>query len=355
MDKVPMSASHPGQIDICGNMNQAQAAAVAAKIRELRDAALPVTVHIRSGGGEVRAFHTIRRAIGTSLPHGQYKVVTVSQQASSAAAYVLVFGHDARVFRGASIGFHGVAWQLSGDRKHLRRESAMTIGMRLDRENRIVARHLARRVALRMASRYSLMENATLSSHLFSSLRPFVLWIMQRLVSAQMQDFLNRSFARFSLIYELASEYQQAGGLISSTGVAGGSSEALMLQSAIAHRCVTNSTARMLDPIVATEIVVDYILARDVSRGAHPVVLQQIRDLLLWKNETPPLSFINKHKNINLQRSHWLTTTSEQIWCFALVLCHSLLSSESVILPVDAYWLGLIDRVVDFHEGDCFK
>jgi hypothetical protein len=51
-------------------------------------------------------------------------------------------------------------------------------------------------------------------------------------------------------------------------------------------------------------------------------------------------------KKLKIRRKQDAGDLAAGLWCFALVLCHQLLSGENRLSSHDAYWLGLVDEIV---------
>ncbi len=284
------------------------------------------------------------------------RIFTIASRASSAAANLLVVGHHACVFEDTTLHFHGVWCQRPIKRKMLRREQAMAIAMQLDKENRKTARRLAKRVSLRLAARYLLLRGSGKARASQGSpwpfFRKFTDKIGGRLISKESEQLLYESMERFKLIYSLAKFFPAELPRGKRRGLA--QVEAKIFQAAISYELKTHlSPDWSIGPVIATEITMDYLLAREFVRGRINPLVNEITRIFGagFLTATESLAYRNLLKEDTVKARIFLFQKARPyslgFWCLALTLCHRLLSGESTLSAPDAFWLGLADEVLD--------
>lgn len=303
----------------------------------------PVTVCIRSRGGHLDAYFEVESFIGSMGNGGQGQVHTVAAFANSAAAYLLVSGHRAFVFPHVTLGFHGAKW--TNVPRALRTETALSIAIRLDIANRNVSRRLARRVALRLAARYlSGPQRARTGSFDIGS--DIAKQMDERLANEPSRLVLRDALARYRFLRGAIDPQ------ISRAGATPDAASADLLRAVVeAQSAAEPGNIETIDPFYAAEVVMDYILARDLLLGSHSDSDEEsvrccLERALAFPGATPQTPVTppeqRRHGELGAAQQHAL-----DLWSFAFVLCHRLLSGHNPIVSNDAYWLGLVDEIVE--------
>jgi hypothetical protein len=136
--------------------------------------------------------------------------------------------------------------------------------------------------------------------------------------------------------------------------------EAKLFKATIAHEFKDNRlNEHGINSTIAAELMVDYLLASDLVRGDHWPLVRNLaesfgKDFL---SEKESLRYAELQKMDPLKAKTYLTDKalpySLGLWCFALTLCHRLFFGGHTLSAMDAYWLGLVDEVIDeAHEGN---
>jgi len=341
-----------------GSLTQGVGRTLAIKIEKLQTKSPePITICINSRGGEVKAFHELDRVFKKSNIHGKGNhIVTVASNAASAAACLLVAGHFAYVLKNARIGFHGAIWSCPQDGKTLRRDQVLAVGLRMDRNNRKIAKAMARRVAYRVAAIGTrLKEQAKITRKEISPKRFFEKYIdcvKIQLSSDKPKALLAESFNRYNMLFSLIRHFPTK--KLSFRRKDFSALEAKVFKAIITYEVKTRlAESRTINPTMATEIIMDYILAREFIRDRH---LNLIEDLAKARGEI----FLTRHQAAKYRElasktpakaSAYLITMTRQytfgLWCFSLTFCHHLLSGQLTLSANDAYWLGLVDEVLE--------
>lgn len=345
-------------VRVDGPLSKATARQIIAEINLLvAKSAKPVTVYLKSRGGDIKAFYELERRFRfRGAGKGRSIVITIAGEASSAAAYLLVLGHFAYLEENAFLGFHGVGGPNPNKRRMFRREHAQAIALRLDRENRKIAKRLAKRVARRLTAKvvYIMQKN---------NLRPRRNWLWQffnevadglrpQLSSETSVKLLYESLDRFKLMVSLARYFPATKPLGRRTNLA--SVEAAMFKALIAYEVNAHPSPHWaINPTVSAELMLDYLLARDFIRGQHYGYVnglsRRFGKSFLTKVQTGKYNRLLVDNPINAERFLVAAARpcSMSLWCFTLIFCHRLLSGENHVPARDAYWLGLVDEVLE--------
>jgi len=343
-------------VKVSGPLTVAAAGRVAIALRQLAQAsAEPITLLIQSSGGEVEAFYQLIGTIDTlQLAGKKCRVFTVVRNAGSAAAYLLLAGHRAFALPAAKVGLHGTRSPLPKNGKPLSREKALAMAMRLDRENRTVARILAKHLIFRLAARQR--ELRSLSAHSLphapaAMLKNLTQQLSVRLDSARAKRMLNESFERLKMILALSPRFPTEPRSTTHRSLATG--EARAFQMAIAFELEANRGEKWrLDGIAGAELLMDYLLAKDFLPGDHLKLVRRIA-----KNFSQ--NFLTNFAATRYEKLKQQDLTQAEaylikaalpgalgLWYFTMTLCHRLLTGEHTFTAQDAYWLGLVDEVL---------
>ncbi|HVU37311.1 MAG TPA: ATP-dependent Clp protease proteolytic subunit [Opitutales bacterium] len=341
-----------------GALSRDRALRLAAEIKTLLEHSHePITIAIKSSGGKVEAFfelETLFNAQDQANLNGQ--IITSARQAGSAAACLLVAGHFAYATRQARIFFHGTRFRPPVRLKMLKRENALALAMRLDRENRKVASMLAKRVVARMARRYLGLKLS--ARNRFFPDRPWIFFknfadaIRPQLSSRKAEKLLYESLDRLKLILAVKRYYPTSMRRINRTNFA--PREASLCKAVVDYETnARESEDWSLDSTATAELMMDYLLARDHVRGEHLATIQNLTRGVGMRFFTTA----ENRKCAQLRKTdpamadaYLLRTVMPRLlgfWYFASTLCHRLLSGENSLSAKDAYWLGLIDDILD--------
>jgi len=343
-------------VKVTGPLTMAAAGRVAAAVRQLaQSSAAPITLHIRSGGGEVAAFYQLAGEFDTLRCQGKKcRVFTLAHEARSAAAYLLLAGHRAYALPHTKVGLHGTRGALPKNGKLVSRETALAIAMHLDRENRTVARILSKHLILRLAARRRelLASSAPPPGKTpRDQMENFTLSLAAQLDSKQAQRLLHQSFERLKLIFALSPLFLHQPHPSGPRTLA--AREVKIFQAALAYEFADNrGTKWRLGPTAGAELLMDYLLAKDFLPGDHLKLVRRLarrfgRDFL-------SKSAIAQYERLQCQSpsraEKFLINAALPdalgLWYFTLTLCHRLLAGDLTFSAQDAYWLGLVDEVL---------
>jgi len=328
------------------------------KIERLRKlSSKEIVIRIRSGGGQVKAFHKLEKIINPGKPGGKHcRFITIGTHASSAAAYLLVIGHLAYADPQTQLCFHGVRLdRFERQRRSLKREQVLAIGLRMDHENRAIANKMAQKVSFRLAARLCQLRERRLfkpdSNRAAKFFQKFSKAIGDELASASTKNLLQRTVDRFISLHAVSGHFPKGKPARIDRQLA--RKEARLFTAVIerevrAHRKI----AWTMKPAAAAEIMLDFLLARDFIRGRHSGLIDKLAkhhgEGLLTKSQEIRYRRLQGHTPARARR--YLAVAARPVafglWCFALALCHGLLSGEFTLSACEAYWLGLIDEVL---------
>jgi len=353
-----LQADPSRRVKMHGALSKDRALRLSAEIKTLLEQSPdPITITIKSPGGKIEAFFELDELFNAPEPaNADIKIITVAHRASSAAACLLVAGHVAYATRRARILFHGTRSKPHNGIKILKREYALAMAMRLDRENRKVAGTLAKRVVARMAARY--LELKPPAQSRFVQDNPWIFFknfadaLRPQLSSPRAEKLLYESLDRLKLILAVNRFYPARVPRQNSMSLA--PLEARLCKAVIDYEAKARSSGDWsLDSTAAAELMMDYLLARDHLRGEH---LATVRNLIravgprfFSKAETKEYAKLKKTKPAKAE-AYLLTRVMPCLlgfWYFASTLCHRLLSGENSLSATDAYWLGLVDEILD--------
>jgi hypothetical protein len=314
-------------VKVHGPLSKDTALHLASEIKSLREQSWePITVSIRSGGGEVEAFHTLAKLFNANeSAGGGAKIITVGHHARSAAAYLLVIGDCAYATKTATLHFHGVR---SLDEKRLKtstREKSLALAVWLDRENRKIAGMMAGKLYPRLAARHHQLRSKISrkkSRQPFAQLGRFVDQINGHLSSEKIRQLLYETFESVKRLLPLSPPLSAGKTANPKTRLA--AREAALYQAIIAHELRDHPQEDwIIRQEVAAKMMMDYFLARDFLRHGGTPGLPQLR------------------RKLESESSQW------HLWCFSSALCHRLLAGEYSFEANDAYWLGLVDAIIE--------
>jgi ATP-dependent protease ClpP protease subunit len=359
MGEVIPKISRPGPartVKISGPLTVAAAKRTIAAIRRLaRVSVEPIVLHIQSGGGEVEAFYQLTGVMENLRVHGEKcKVFTLARNVRSAATYLLLAGHRAYVLPDAQLGLHGTRGALPKNGQLFTRETALAMAMRLDRENRSVARILAKRIIFRVAARQRELRPpharpATQTP--LVNLEKLTNRIAKRLTSAQARRLLQESFERLKLVWAVSTSFPTEPRILSSSILA--AQEAKIFQAVIGCELAANRGKEWrLDATAGAELLMDYLLAKDFLPGGHLKLAERIARKFGRDYLSAPAAkvYARLQRQSPAQAEAFLIKTTLPhalgLWYFTMTLCHRLLAGDYDLSAQDAYWLGLVDEVL---------
>jgi len=252
-------------------------------------------------------------------------------------------GMPAAAVHETTLSLHGARWAVPRPRLALRSEGALAVALRLDRENRKVAKWLSGPVLRRLARHCVYFVPTGIEDTAHSLVDRLVATIRPNLSSPKVVAILNDSWQRFGLLRHIA----DATSFTIASGDRGDTLDvqAQLFTSAIGHRVLHNGMT--IDPASAVEVAMDDILAIDLvrTRGASFLTstAKYFCDHYRWvSTDTMPVDAIEL-----LSRK-----CAQNVWMFALALCHRFLFGENKLTAQDAYWLGLVDGVVTSADAE---
>ena len=324
-----LSANPSRSVMLHGALWKNAALRLAAEIQLLRKRSQdPIIVHIRSGGGEVDVFYDLVKLFKAE-EHGAtgHKIITIGHNVRSAATYLLVIGHYAYAAKATKLHFHGVRCRNGKGWKTSTREKSLALAIKLDSENRKIAMLMTGKVYPRLAARYlgSKVKISPKKPHRpLILLERFIQEISEHLSSDKPRKLLYEAFDRLRLLSGLKPQLFPTRKLQQTACLA--ANEAALYQAIIAFELGDNrENGWALRPEVAAEMMMDYFLARDILHGAG--------------FSFSPSPVFEPGSKMGLIDWH--------LQCLSLAFCQRLLMGEHAIDANDAYWLGLIDDVLD--------
>jgi len=343
-------------VKLSGSLTTAAAGRVTVALRQLVEVSpSPITLQIHNSGGEVEAFYQLVGTIETLQSGGKKcRVFTFAGKASSAAAYLLLAGHWAFVLPNAKVGLHGTRGTWPKDGKRLSREKALALAMRLDRENRTVARILSKHLVFRLAARQQELRPLSIQSlpHTpLAILKQLTSQLASRLDSVRAKRMLDESFDRLKIVLALSPHFPTQTRPTTTRQLA--AREAKIFQSSIAYELAANRGKKWrLDGTAGAELLMDYLLAKDFLPGDHLKLARRLARRFSG-NFLPAASIARYEKLLRkdpaLGEAFLIKAAlpgALGLWYFTLTLCHRLLTGEYTFSAQDAYWLGLVDEVL---------
>jgi hypothetical protein len=276
----------------------------------------------------------------------------------SAASCLVVMGHYAYVTRKARLGFHGVRYDQMHVLKPIIGEEAMLMAVRLDGENRRIACKMAEVVIYRVLHRvydFQQTRKGTEGSSPKQSSNfedDFLDYIRARLSSESHRSLIDDSRKYTKMILALKDHFQPTGFSCEPATLA--VNQARMFKAIITYRlkqCLNEDW--IIDETAAAELTLDYLFLQDHLFGRHFRLVQELAKIFgphfLTQNE------LSRHQSISqedtIAAAAYLEKTAGEalwrFWCFTTALCRRLLLHEITLSAADAYWLGLIDEVLD--------
>ncbi len=281
------------------------------------------------------------------------KIITFAQCAHSAAACLLVIGHRAYARKNAHLHFHGVRYPRLKKIQAFNREKALTLALRLDRENRRLAWMLAERVLGRIVERSGLRRaESAPRAEPAEFLQRHLAEVGRQLTATASRKLLEVTFARWRLIFAVAS-------LLPLRRPPKDPADRAALDAVVCKAALDFVTrdagwvSRAGTAHGLAELMMDFLLLHNLTHNQHPAVVHDLAKTFRgdFFAETEHAVYERMRlENPRAARVFLLQSTKPYLrvlWYFAFVLCHELLAGEHTLPAVDAYGLGLIDGVQD--------
>jgi len=318
----------------------------------------PVTLHIKSKGGSVARLKSIEELFSFQGPsrHNVLFITVAEGDVSSAAAFLLLMGHFAYAKVGVSIVFHGARYSVIRPLKKIKKGDAISMGMQLDKQNRRIAENLSLAMVYRVIHRYLEYTNQTqsiernASRHPAANLHEFVKHLYAQLSSRQSKTALEQSFAFTKTILSLRKYFRPR---ISESFAAPPAAQARIFKAIISRKVSTQSkTGWSLDDTTAPGLLFDYLFFNDLMAKDQITLFNSLTKSFgtHFLSETEAKAYNNK--GTPAAQTFLFECVKDKIavlWYFTMALSKRLLTGETYLSASDAYWLGLIDEVLDTH------
>lgn len=322
-------------------------------LRQTQEA--PITVYISSPGGSMRTLDVLSGALQCGDMDGEYcDTITVAiGDAASAAAILLTLGGYAVAFPQSGIHFHGARMD---ELRHVTMEDAAEWSALLATRNRESATKVANCVIRRLVHRFTLcadeITDVREADHSTSLLEAFAGCIKKHL-STSASSVLDRTMERTRSAVTLADEVFPK--------ISFGESETLLQQDTKVFEAVLRYEVSKerpsewrLDEEGISTITSDYLLVREYQIGDHNKALRWILatfgELFLESLQEHQEYEKVKAESAKAARTWLLKNVRPRIrpfWYFTVCLSKQLQEGENQLTSTDAYWLGVVDEVVD--------
>jgi ATP-dependent protease ClpP protease subunit len=350
-------------VEVFGEFNDELANKLLPTIARLRKAPHgqePVTVFINSPGGDMRVLEILDGALNCQDQDGHtIPVVTVVMgNAFSAAADLLVYGDYAIAYPHSTIYFHGVRY---GEVRQITAERARRTTEDLRRSNLEVAYKLARCMMPRIVHRYAILKNKfgrlRKGSHDENShqLECFVQAIKPKVESATYLK-IHAAMEHLRTARSLSKSIIPAARLKSRNRPV--KQDEKVLCALVRHVVEKNAgTEWRLDEDGVSAVVNDYLILIDYQFGQHRMgirpILLSFGVEFLTKGEYEKFCKIPSSDPTKQERflGEKAFPKLQLFWYFSVLLCRNLLQGENPISAEDAYWIGVVDEVVDRLHG----
>jgi len=319
----------------------------------------PITIFIKSRGGGIDIFKAIDELCFTTK--GQRPVIVVGHgSVRSAAAYLLVMGEYAYAKRGTRLVFHGVRYQdiNAQNLKSIKKEDAMTMFIRLEAQNRNIVSKQAEAVIYRVIHRfldYWLARNLRKSRSRrkpLLQLHFYINYIRKHLHSAKCQLLLEDAYKYTKIIYPLACNFHPA--TLNSQIHTQVAIRAKMFKFVFSRKSkFALSKEDTIHEALFSELMTEYFFLCDIMAPDH---LLLVRNLALKFGQR----FLTKSEYANYKRLNEKKADTGDaylhkiaapvlfaLWHFSMALCRRLMILENPMRAADAYWLGLLDEILE--------
>jgi ATP-dependent protease ClpP protease subunit len=348
-------------VKICGVLKDDAAEGILSTIARLRNqSADPLTLYIRSDGGMILALSKIEQALTSARSGAKHaKFITVAEgRVRSAAAYLLVMGDYAYAKNGVRISFHGARYKIVAKLKKIKIKDALAMAKELGLQNRQITLKLAPAMIYRVVHRFQNFRDwsklapenfAGPSGHLIGE---FIGFLSKKLSSPTgrrlVRDSSKHARLLFSLVNQLPQNKSSRG-----HGWTWPNQEKIMQALLVPEMRKRQVRDGRVDELLTFDLVADYnflidtfnttqsTMIRNLVKMFGPNLLTKIQEGkyqdFLMANPAAAKSYLHTAAELNVLA----------LWYFTRALCRRLLSGENSLPAVDAYWLGLIDEVLD--------
>lgn len=336
-------------IKVKGQFNGKMVDKVGRRIRTLQAASiLPLTLEIDSRGGNVDALDQIYKILMMKMNGKRCPIITiVYNEAASAAAHLLAIGDSVYARENALIHFHGGSAKTE---ERLTKEYCGAIAKVLGKtDDKLIERLIAGRV-IRLYQRYVECKREIQSTKKRSmpKIKSFADVLIKKLKSDAAKSIIHGTIEKCQERKQLAEEF-----LPKVSGKSGAAFE-LALHNAILKSKLEKSRGGIIQEI-SEEAGDNFYLLKEFYAGSHngfAVELMQLaaREFLPRADLNNLVS--NKKTLANTARQKLFALYENDIrdlLFFAAILCVRLYSGENSLTGQDAYWLGIVDKVVPFN------
>ena len=343
-------------IFITGPMTDALLAQVGPQILELRKTpSEPISVFINSPGGSIRVLDILDGLLRCPDADGRATriITTALGDSNSAAATLLTLGDYAIAYPHSRMHFHGSRLPIV---EELTAEAASDRAGWLTSLNRNIAMRLAKVVLKRLALRYISLKpefeaaQQRLQQKARHPIGCFVDCLKQR-ISPTGDVLLDRAIGHMRRLAQISDTLGKAG-LKDEDG--------RLLADAKVFRAILNFEIRehrhqdwCLDEFGMQEVLADYFLLRDYIFGEHVWHLESVIERYgpSFLDEEKFADFTARHSSSAEDARRWLRPLVEadvrEFWYFTVCLCRLMQEGENPLGASDAYWLGVVDEVLD--------
>ncbi|HVU39305.1 MAG TPA: ATP-dependent Clp protease proteolytic subunit [Opitutales bacterium] len=287
-------------------------------VRLLAESDRPVAILINSPGGKIDFLSTFGELLTPSKTRGAKPpiITEVHEQARSSAAYLLILGDYACALPSSKLHLHGVKYRSGAKLQCLAAEEAALMALRLDRQNRLIAKKMSERIAARLAVRQRewARQIAVPPRDAAKRLHSLVQFLAARIVAEKNRQLLREVAEHFQSLYPQWTWMKRPGG--------GRAGPPVIDQTASLKKWVAGQFQEFA-----------------AGGGAGDIVSSLGR----------LIDFAHVHAFASLEFPSGVPVAEslerQQLQCFAFALSWRLLFGENALSPEDAYWLGLIDEV----------
>lgn len=306
----------------------------------------PISIYINSPGGKIDFISTFHDTLFSRKPNERALplITIVREKAESSAAYLLILGDYSYAHTYSKLLLHGVGYFSLKKNLKIHREEAAAIVMRLDEKNRAIAQKLSRRVVRRLAFKHHLLAGESKGQSMPNR------WVKQFVQSLQGRL---RSEKNHTLMAEALTHFQSICPNLGSLHPSAKEQFSILRQWTTRRLRAQQKSGNTLDGAAALGLAIDLTHLSDFLSDEFLAQLPQLTEshgrYLLSPEETANHAQALKADPVkaknNLQKIAGPRLL--QLWCFSYALCWRLLIGENEVLPEDAYWMGLVDEVID--------
>ncbi len=316
----------------------------------------PITLYIRSPGGSLRSLAKFENILnsGNCPP-----IITVADgDVRSAAAYLVMMGHYAYIKPGARMAFHGARYKTIRELKAVKKEDALGMFLHLNAKDAATANKLAEAAIHRLAHRYlayrhSIKQCAGDADGKFARIGDFIKFTKKRMLSENSVRLVDDATGYAGMTFAL-SALTWRGPQIRNRQAPRTSSSIKKLAALVSFKDyqLWGKNNRYEEHEIL-DLLSNYA---HLGNATRPEILPLIKTLVATFGpcllSTPSeLHFAKLKQSASPEAERYLFTATKDelwgLWCFASSLCRELLAQENSVTATEAYWLGLVDEVLD--------